>query len=232
MSHLACPLCGLNAPLSYLDPSELDLDLTLKAFKGLGRGKGFECISVGSVLGDDKYTPMIFNRIADLCTMFYMAGCSAPDGCMFAKLWQAEKEKSSPSGTLSQVRRTQLEHAQIRRLKEQIEGLKKTLIVNKAVEWVLGCLMENSEFSVITEVGVPWVLWIRKVREGFFKDLLEYFDGLSTPIRQQLKTRVRSEDDGIRIILEEFLFKSPPRKKSVSDRMFDVDLSSGGPPPF
>ena len=94
MSHLACPLCGLNAPLSTLDPSKLDLDLTLKEFKGLGRGKGFKSLPPISVLGDDKYTPMIFNRIADLCTMFYTAGCSAPDGCIFAKVWAAEKKKS------------------------------------------------------------------------------------------------------------------------------------------
>ncbi len=232
MSHLACPLCGLNAPLSYLDPSELDLDLTLKEFKGLGRGKGFESLPPVSVLGDDKYTPMIFNRIADLCKMFYSAGCSAPEGCIFAKSWKAEKAKSSLSGTLSLVRPTGLDNTQIRRLKEKIEDLKKTLIVNEAVEWVLGCLMENSEFRVIIDEKPLWVLEIRKVREGFFKDLLDYFDGLSIPIREKLKTRVRAEDDGIRIFLEEFLFKPPPRKKSVSDRIFDVDLSSGRPPPF
>ena len=45
MSHLACTLCGLNSPLSKFDPSKLDLDIQLKSFKGLGKGKGFESLT-------------------------------------------------------------------------------------------------------------------------------------------------------------------------------------------
>lgn len=219
MSHLACPLCGLNAPLSILDPSKLDLDLTLKEFKGLGRGKGFESLPPISVLGDDKYTPMIFNRIADLCTMFYTAGCSAPDGCTFAKLWAAEKKKSSTSGSVRQVSPGWLDDAQARRIKEKIRELEKTLTINKAVEWVLGCLMQDSEFRVISDEKVPWILEIITINEGFSKDIFDYFDWLSPSIRQQLRKRVRAEDDGIMFILEEFLFKSPPRKKSIIELM-------------
>ncbi|EMR73389.1 hypothetical protein MCGE09_00560, partial [Thaumarchaeota archaeon SCGC AB-539-E09] len=32
MSHLRCPLCGLNRPLSNYDPSEYDLDIRLVKF--------------------------------------------------------------------------------------------------------------------------------------------------------------------------------------------------------
>ena len=87
--------------------------------------------------------------------------------------------------------------------------------------------MQNSDFLVISDKKVPWILEISKVYDGFSKDLFDHFDRLSNSIRQQLKKRVRTKDEKIKIILEEFLFKPPPRKKTPSERIFDIDLSSG-----
>jgi len=74
MSHIRCPLCGKNAPISSFDPSSLDLDLRLVSFRGLGRGKGFEVSEEHSVLGDEEYSPLIAERVLDLCKMFVDAG--------------------------------------------------------------------------------------------------------------------------------------------------------------
>lgn len=74
MSHLVCPLCGKNAPLSTLDPVGLDLDIRVVSFKGLGRGRGFEKAEEHSILGDEEYSPALANRSLQLCRMFIEAG--------------------------------------------------------------------------------------------------------------------------------------------------------------
>jgi len=79
MSHLACPLCGKYAPLSTLNPSILDLDLKLVSFQGLGRGKGFKVSEKWSILGDDNVTPVISERIVNLCKMLVNAGIIKKD---------------------------------------------------------------------------------------------------------------------------------------------------------
>ena len=62
MSHLVCPLCGKNAPLSTLNPEAIDLDVKVVSFKGLGYGKGFAKSEEHSILGDDLYSPMLARR--------------------------------------------------------------------------------------------------------------------------------------------------------------------------
>ena len=231
MSHLACPLCGLNAPLSKFDPSNLDLDVIIKAFGGLGRAKGFACVSADSVLGDDLYSPMIFNRIANLCAMFLKEGSAPPDACLFAKSWAAEKAKPRLTVPAAPATPTWRDNYETRLLKDKITELETLLKVNYYVEWALGCIMQNSDFNIIIDEEVPWILEIREVNNEFFKDIWDYFEPLSDPMRQQLRKRVKTRDERLNVILEEFLFKSPPRKKSVIERMLDWDPSSGEPLP-
>jgi len=74
MSHLVCPLCGKNAPLSTLDPDNIELDLKVVSFRGLGRGKGFVKSEEYSVFGDDEITPIIANKVVKLYYMFINNG--------------------------------------------------------------------------------------------------------------------------------------------------------------
>jgi hypothetical protein len=74
MSHLACPLCGKYAALSTLDPSELELELKVVSFKGLGRGKGFAKVDEQSVLKDDVYLRLIADRVEQLYYLFIDRG--------------------------------------------------------------------------------------------------------------------------------------------------------------
>ena len=65
-THFACPLCGKNCQLEGFDPENLSLDIRVKSFKGLGRGKGFDLDEEYSILGDEEFTPRICDRILDL----------------------------------------------------------------------------------------------------------------------------------------------------------------------
>jgi len=70
----------------------------LKEFKGLGRGKGFETTASISVLGDDIYSPMVFDRLAELCSMFMSkGGMKIRDGCILGQAlkWKEDVERES-----------------------------------------------------------------------------------------------------------------------------------------
>ena len=67
MSHLICPLCGLNVPLSKFDPESVDLDIALVSFSGLGRGRGFKTNERLSIVGDKDITPRVAVKIVELC---------------------------------------------------------------------------------------------------------------------------------------------------------------------
>ncbi len=63
VSHLVCPLCGKNAPLSTLDPENLPLDVMAISFTGKGRGRGFAVKGVESILDDEEVTTKVAARV-------------------------------------------------------------------------------------------------------------------------------------------------------------------------
>ena len=79
MSHLVCPLCGKNAPLTNFHPDSLELDITLVNYKGIITEKGFEIPQRYSILGDDYLTPMVLNRVIELCNFFMSNNIITPD---------------------------------------------------------------------------------------------------------------------------------------------------------
>ncbi len=222
MSHLGCPMCGLSVPLSYFEYAEIELDLTLKEFRGLGRGKGFESLPPTSVLGDDEYSPKIYNKVADLCRMFIKAGLPTPDGCTYAKILVAERaERISLPQTMRQSIPTGGTSYQTRHLEEEIEKLKETIKLNIQVERILGRLMQNSDFNIIPNEGVPLIIEITEVHLGFFEYMLEILTTISEPIRAELRKRLKAENVKVHFILEKLLFETPPRKKSLAERMLE-----------
>jgi hypothetical protein len=70
MSHIICPLCGKNSPMSTFNPEALDLDLRACNFKGLGQSYGFHKVDEHSVLGDDIYSKPVSRRVLSLTKMF------------------------------------------------------------------------------------------------------------------------------------------------------------------
>ena len=74
MSHVRCPLCGKDSFISNFNPDELDLDIYVRSFVGLGYRGGFAPTQDESVLGDDEFTPKIKNRCIDLLNLFVEQG--------------------------------------------------------------------------------------------------------------------------------------------------------------
>ncbi len=74
MTHLLCPLCGGSKPLSTFDPASLELDITMRKYTGLGRGRGFRLDSTQSVLHNTNITQPIADRILALLGLFIREG--------------------------------------------------------------------------------------------------------------------------------------------------------------
>ena len=74
MSHVRCPLCGKDSFISNFNPDELDLDIYVRSFVGLGYKRGFAPTPDESVLGDDEFTPKIKNRCIALLNLFVERG--------------------------------------------------------------------------------------------------------------------------------------------------------------
>ena len=74
MTHLICPLCGLNVPLSKLDRGNFPIDLKTISFRNAGYRKGFAPNEPVSVMGDEEITPVIASRVKELYDFFVEHG--------------------------------------------------------------------------------------------------------------------------------------------------------------
>lgn len=64
MSHISCPLCGINTPRTTFEKtllSELD-DIEAVSYSGLGRGRGFAVSGRESVLDDEELVDAVAAR--------------------------------------------------------------------------------------------------------------------------------------------------------------------------
>lgn len=70
VSHLICPLCGLNVPLSKLERGNFPVDIQTISFRHAGYRKGFTPNEPVSVMGDGEITPLIAARVKELYDFF------------------------------------------------------------------------------------------------------------------------------------------------------------------
>ena len=105
MSHLVCPLCGKNAPLSTFNPESLDLDLKLVSFKGLGRGKGFMVSEEFSVLDEPYLSGIVSERVLALCKIFFDRGVIDATSLMHKLNMQTQPVTSSKDRQIEQLSR-------------------------------------------------------------------------------------------------------------------------------
>lgn len=66
MSFLVCPLCGKSTLLRSFANVELEGDILVQMFRGLGRGRGFEVASRESILTENETTRIIADRAMDI----------------------------------------------------------------------------------------------------------------------------------------------------------------------
>ena len=66
MSFLLCPLCGKNASMQHLHPSQFDDAIYAQEVQGLGKGKGFKMTGRVSILHGGEVKSIILPRLIGL----------------------------------------------------------------------------------------------------------------------------------------------------------------------
>ena len=242
MSHIQCPLCGLNSPLSKFDPSALDLDLRLVQFRGLGRGRGFEVSNEFSVLGDEEYSPMVAERVLSLCGMFLDNGVMSR-GALIDRLGLRDAVMESGEFVPKKEYETalilmNLYSAELEKIKYKSDSLEQELISvkldfeEKEMEWMQNKKVERELLKIIqkcnTEIFIDdessWTAVIKELDESGLNTLIDVSKKLDPELRRRIFKRLKAEDVRIQEILE-FLLLKMPREKSLAEEMLEMDFN-------
>lgn len=236
MSHLACPLCGKNAPLTSLDPENLDLDLSLISFIGLGRGKGFTISEKISILGDDTYSPMIADRIINLLKMFLNEDVINKEKLLTRLeleniILQSGKFVTKLQYELAQkklndiIRESNVIRRNIISLSLDLKKKEEELKTERMVEKILGLIIDrsikiNMDIEISEDKNMPYIITINEIDSEDLNWFLDLSKKLEDDIREQLKLRVKGKDLETQILLEQSLFK---KKKYFSERILELE---------
>jgi len=236
MSHIACPLCGKNAPLSSFDPESLDLDLRVIGFRGLGYGGGFAKSYENSVLGDDQYSPMVAARILDLLEMFLNEG-TLPSLKVIKQLG-LEKDilESSKYVTIEEhnlvlalvkylehqlnleKKKTRSLDYRLFSLRQEIEEKDRLIVRERTVDRILLLLQQSCDTKISFDDKVSWVLTIYDIDEEGWEILSMIKSKVNTETKEMLKKRVQGGTDVIQNILDRILRK----RKTVADTLLKL----------
>jgi hypothetical protein len=223
MSHLRCPLCGKNAPLSTFNPSELDSDLTVASFSGLGRARGFAKVDEYSVLGDDELSPIVADRALALCKMFLDAGTLTPesiiDGLGLKPTAKSKELPSQPPPKVIYVR-SRSRDAELERALKTIEEQEKEITIKEMIDTVLHKFIKYYPFVQINEDEDPWTITINYYDEECFKKLYVLYRPLKLDMQKRLRKRLKTINPSVKVLLERFTEKP---KKTLSEISLEID---------
>ena len=210
MSHLICPLCGKNAPLSTFNPENLPLDIVAVSFKGLGRGKGFAVNEKISLMDDEEYTPLIIERIVRLYNLFLEKGSIKTPSSVseIEQFNQIEQIQSLLVG----------KNIKINDLKNELEIIKEKYEIQEMIEYII-----RESFSLIN--GLSQIV---AREDGWYinlssdpNELEAYLFIIAMKIPANLKDKL------LRYILHDdnpLLYKSIkelPREQIIAERIMD-----------
>jgi hypothetical protein len=222
MSHLRCPLCGKNAPLSTFNPSELDSDLSVARFSGLGRGRGFAKVAEYSVLGDDELSPIVADRALALCKMFLDAGTltaeSIIDGLGLKQRAKSELPSHPPAKVIYVPLRSN--DAELARALETIEEQKKELAIKEFLDKVLLNFIKYYPSAIIYEEEDPWTITINQYDEKCYKILYVLYRPLKLDMQKRLRKRLKTINPLVEVLLERFTEKP---KKTLSEISLEIN---------
>lgn len=224
MSHIRCALCGKNAPISTFDPSSLDLDLRVVSFKGLGRARGFAVDEEYSVLGDDVYSPIVADRVLDLCRMYLDHGVI--DSEQTIKRLGLDSVIKTPSvlPKIAQppIRQAELasSFAQMAQARETIEQQRKELALERLIDSELVKFVKYYPHVGIYENELPWSIVITDIDEECLPLLIALFETFNHDERRILLKRVNT----IHPVVQKFLEALTIRKKTISEILLELDF--------
>jgi hypothetical protein len=222
MSHIRCPLCGKMAPISTFNPLELDLDLTVVRFKGLGRGRGFCIVEEYSVLGDEEFSPIVAERVLDICKMSLDAGVTNLNYVLNKLGMKPASPTPGEIPSLTKTATTQSSNAEIALAREAREKQEKELELERSIDRELLRFVMHYPNVVINADETPWTIDVTDVDEESLPVLFVLFGDLHTDIQKRLLKRLNTENPLVQIFLE--IFTNRP-KKTISERLLELDLS-------
>ena len=213
MTHLVCPMCGLSVPLQKFNPEDVELDINVVSFRGLGRGKGFEKTNVESILGDDYYTPMIGARAKAICNL--VNGTSLLNGIVFSDLKRIaqmnspkEPKQNNSNNSVSYLRKIR----ELEKDKEDEMEIKKLL---KKLHNVINCSFElNYKLEVMIR--------IEELNPDEIVYLFEYFKASSKEKRRILYDRIVTNNPDVKGLLIDLLFMRIP--KTYAEKLMEISL--------
>jgi hypothetical protein len=238
MSHVRCPLCGKDSFISNFNPDELDLDIYVRSFVGLGYRGGFAPTQDESVLGDDEFTPKIKNRCIDLLNLFVEQGIiSRRELALLLRMGVPVQgsDETVPYEDFVRMRSQILEakdkrismlESQVRAarggesmlayedLKTRYDKLVYNHNVKRKIEKILKYLDENLDSKIILGED-DWKLELyESIPEVFFYLCKKLYE-LNGREREMLQNRITTDCVDFMIIFE--LFKNKPTITSMTE---------------
>jgi hypothetical protein len=222
-----------------LNPDNLDLDLKVVSFRGLGRGKGFEKAEEHSVLGDEEISPIIARRTLQLCLMFIKEGLLKSVDVIEAL--NTEKHKDGKSEVVVTVLQSELMHPTATEsfYINQINEMKRTLYnrdyvinqlnskineyntnyeINAQVDYIIrnGVEVGGSENVELDSNG--WVLKVSPSSKALNLYLYEVVKEIPLKLKEKLLQHVKP--DGFPLLYNNLVNTS--RKKSFLEELAEI----------
>ena len=232
MSHIVCPLCGLNRPIKNFDFTDYPLDLKLRTWHGLGHARGFEYEDT-SVLGDETYSPLIANRTLDITRMFVdVRTLSIKD--IFSKLGYPNlinqfKNTVNSNRMLTEINqdfssKASFYRIEINRLNDELSEVKeKKVKENETIETIFSIsYIEGLNCKVIFEDSMI-KLFIYLIEENAEVELYEMFLKMGKEEWKDLAKRLIPGDVHVKTYLHK-LSEINRLKKNMFDMLIEYDL--------
>lgn len=214
MSHLICPLCGLNVPLSKLDEGNFPIDLKTISFKNRGYRMGFGVDEIVSIMGDGEITPIIATRIKELYDFFVEHGeIDAPlvDPNYGSILIQLNNLKRQLSG----------EKTNNLFLKNRINEVEDDYELDRQVDYIIReslCVGNARQQLTVDENG--WTLAISSKPGQLEMYLFLLILDIPSKLKVRLLTHIKGDENPI---FYNNMLKYFSRRQSIAERLLDYD---------
>jgi hypothetical protein len=213
MSHLVCPLCGKNAPLSTLDPENQPLDLRTVSFRGLGRGKGFAVSEEVSIMGDDEYTPIIAKRIQELFKLFVEKGeidipiITSNDELYSKQIKDLERQTSE-------------KNYKIHSLSNELDEVKDEYEIDKQVDYIIraGLDLLNARSHLNADED-GWYLALSPHLSELECYLFLIMLDLPSKLKGRLLLHVKRDGNPL---FYDMMLKKFPMRQNIAERLLDI----------
>jgi hypothetical protein len=212
VSHLICPLCGLNVPLSKLERGNFPIDIQTISFRHAGYRKGFTPNEPVSVMGDGEITPLIAARVKELYGFFVEHGeieiPVLPDYGSILKRCSEYERQLSEADTYNLS------------LRSRVEELERVHELDSQVDYIIreGLSIGNARQQLTVDEG-GWKLTISP-KPG----QLEFYLFLLMPdIPSMLKGRLLTHIEGGESPIFYRMLRGFPRRQTIAERLMDCD---------